>query len=150
MLPLAPKVLDIFDNAKFEQVACAGLQPKYNGSPDELIPTLNAIHFQHQNKVWYAATFLIQNGQFIDLLCHLSRITQDTIKNKAKELWDNQDSLTLRHTRGTEMYNSRLLAVFLINSKIFWHYYIAILTPSTVQTVLHCYLQCVLIYITTI
>jgi hypothetical protein len=35
-----PRTPDIFDNAKFEQIACVGLQPKYNGSQDELIPTL--------------------------------------------------------------------------------------------------------------
>jgi hypothetical protein len=45
-IPSAPKVPDIFDNAKFEQIACAGLQPKYDGSPNELIPTLNAIHIR--------------------------------------------------------------------------------------------------------
>lgn len=30
---VTPKAPDIFDNARFEQIACAGLQPKYNGSP---------------------------------------------------------------------------------------------------------------------
>ncbi len=64
----APKTTDIFDNAKFEQIACAGLQPKYNGSPDELIPTLKAIHIHHQNEVWYAATFIIQEGKSTDLV----------------------------------------------------------------------------------
>jgi hypothetical protein len=43
-----PKPPDIYDNARFEQIACAGLQPKYNGSPNELIPTLNTIHIQRK------------------------------------------------------------------------------------------------------
>jgi hypothetical protein len=30
----AIKVPDIYDNAKFEQIACSGLDPKYNGSPE--------------------------------------------------------------------------------------------------------------------
>jgi hypothetical protein len=38
-----PKV-DIYDNARFEQIACAGLTAKYDGSPEQLIPTLNLIH----------------------------------------------------------------------------------------------------------
>jgi hypothetical protein len=65
---LTPKTPDIFDNAKFEQIACAGLQPKCNGSLDELIPTINAIHIWHQNKVWYSATFMVQQGISFDLI----------------------------------------------------------------------------------
>lgn len=38
------------------------------------------------------------------------------IQKKAVELWDNQDALVTRHTRGTETYNSRLLALLLMNS----------------------------------
>jgi hypothetical protein len=96
-----PKHPDIFDNAKFEQIACAGLQPKYNGSPDELIPTLNAIHIQRQNEVWYSATFMIQQGETIDLIRNFSQVTQETVQSRAKELWDDPDSLTTRHTKGT-------------------------------------------------
>jgi hypothetical protein len=115
-VPVAPRVPDIFDNAKFEQISCAGLQPKYNGSPDELIPTLNAIHIRRQNEVWYSATFLVQQGASVDLIRNFSQITQDTVQAKAKELWDDPNSIITRHTRGTETYNSRLLALFLMNS----------------------------------
>jgi hypothetical protein len=115
-VPAAPKAPDIFDNARFEQIACTGLQPKYNGSPEELIPTLNAIHIRRQNEVWYAATFMVQDNESIDLVRHFSKVSQATIQNKAKELWDNPDSWSLRHTRGTPTYNSRLLALFLMNS----------------------------------
>jgi hypothetical protein len=58
----APKPPDMFDNAKFEQIACAGLKPPYNGSSSDLIPTLNAIHFRRQNEVWCSATILQQDG----------------------------------------------------------------------------------------
>jgi hypothetical protein len=30
---------DIYSNTRFKQVACAGLSPKHDGSPDNLIPT---------------------------------------------------------------------------------------------------------------
>jgi hypothetical protein len=56
-VPQTLKKPDIFDNAKYEQIACNGLQPKYDGSPDELIPTLNAMHIRRQNEAWYVATF---------------------------------------------------------------------------------------------
>jgi hypothetical protein len=112
----APKVPDIFDNAKYEQITCVGLQPKYNGSPDELIPTLNMIHIRRQNEVWYAATFLRQDDSNIDLVRQFSQIRQETVQSKAKDLWDSPTSMTSRHTRGTETYNSRLLALFLTNS----------------------------------
>jgi hypothetical protein len=115
-IPHVPKVPDIFDNAKYEQIACAGLQPKYNGSPDELIPTLNMIHIRRQNEVWYAATFLRQDDSNIDLVRQFSQIKHETVQSKAKELWDSPTSMSSRHTRGTETYNSRLLALFLTNS----------------------------------
>jgi hypothetical protein len=115
-VPAAPKVPDIFDNAKFEQIACNGLQPKYNGSPEELIPTSNVIHIRRQNEVWYAATFMMQDNESIDLVQHFSKVSQATIQDKAKELWDHPDSWSLRLTRGTPTYNSRLLALFLMNS----------------------------------
>jgi len=35
---------DIYDNASFDRITCAGLPQKYDGSPDNLIPTLNLIH----------------------------------------------------------------------------------------------------------
>jgi hypothetical protein len=115
-VPQAPKTPDIFDNARFEQIACAGLQPKYNGSPEELIPTLNMIHIRRQNEVWYAATFLPQDGDQVDLVRQFSQVRLETVKNNASLLWDSPNSLTQRHTRGSETYNSRLLALFFMNS----------------------------------
>jgi hypothetical protein len=39
-----------------------------------------------------------------------------TIQDKAKELLDDANSLTLRYTRGTATYILQLLALFLMNS----------------------------------
>jgi hypothetical protein len=68
-----PKPYDIFDNAKYEQIACLGLKPRYNGTPNDLIPTLNAIHIRRQNEAWYFATFLPQGSTVVDLVKKICR-----------------------------------------------------------------------------
>jgi hypothetical protein len=110
------KTPEIFDNAKFEQIACAGLDIKYDGSPERLIPTLNAIHIRRQNEVWFTATFMIQDGSKLDMVRNFSQLRQETVLNQAKHLWNIPNASTERHVRGSELYNSRLLAVFLMNS----------------------------------
>lgn len=112
----APKPPDMFDNAKFEQIACNGLKPAYNGSSSDLIPTLNAIHFRRQNEVWCSATMLQQDGKELDLIRHFLQAKHEVILEQAQVLWDPEDSMTQRHIRGTKTYNSRLFAVFLMNS----------------------------------
>jgi hypothetical protein len=116
MVPPMLKTPDIFDNAKFEQIACAGLDTRYDGSPERLIPTLNAIHIRRQNEVWFAATFMIQDGSKLDMVWNFSQLCQETVLNQAKHLWNTPNASTERHVRGSELYNSRLLAVFLMNS----------------------------------
>jgi hypothetical protein len=110
------KVPDVFDNVKYEQIACAGLKPHYDGSPQELMPTLNAIHIRRQNEAWYPATFILQDGKELDLIRHFSRVHVTTVLDQAKLLWDVPESMTQRHTHGTKTYNSRLFALFLTNS----------------------------------
>ena len=39
---------DIYDNACFEQIACAGLSQKYNGSSDQLSAHLSSITQDHK------------------------------------------------------------------------------------------------------
>ncbi len=68
----APKAPDIFNNAKFKQFACAGLQSKKDGGPGNLIPTLNTIHICCQNEVWLAATFIIQDGSKLNIVQNFS------------------------------------------------------------------------------
>ncbi len=111
-----PKEPDIYDNAKFEQIACAGLQPKYDGTADKLIPILNLIHIRRQNEVWYCATFLQQEGQSIDLVRQFSKVTSATVLQRAQDLWGAAGAATQHHTRGSATYNARLLGVFLMNS----------------------------------
>lgn len=74
------------------------------------------IHIRRQNEAWYTATFLFQDHQQIDLIRQFSQVRLETVQEKAKLLWDSQSSLIQRHTRGSETYNSRLLALFLMNS----------------------------------
>jgi hypothetical protein len=115
-IPPAIKVPDIYDNARFEQIACLGLDPKYDGSPDQLIPILNAIHIRRQNEVWFAATFMVQDRCKLDMVRNFSQLRQETVLNQAKSLWNKPNATIERHLRGTDLYNSRLLAVFLMNS----------------------------------
>ncbi len=49
---------DMFNNTKFEQIACTSLKPQYDSMADTLIPTLNPIHIRQQNEVWYLVIFL--------------------------------------------------------------------------------------------
>jgi hypothetical protein len=65
---ITPPKSDIYDNARFEQSACAGLSQKYDGTPDPLIPTLNLIYLCRQNEVWNEATFMSANGVIVDLV----------------------------------------------------------------------------------
>jgi hypothetical protein len=114
--PPVPTRPDIYDNARFEQIACAGLSQCYDMSPDQLIPTLNLIHLCRQNEVWYTATFLTAEGKVIDLVKDFPRITLESAKQQATQLWSMPNANILWHTRGTQLYNSRLFALFLFNS----------------------------------
>jgi hypothetical protein len=88
---------DIYDNARFEQIACAGLQQKYDGSPDQLIPTINLVHIRRQNEVWSSATYIMQDGKKIDMIQQFSQVLPQTVQDQAKLLWDDPDVDTNRH-----------------------------------------------------
>jgi hypothetical protein len=113
-----PKHLpDIYANARFEQIACAGLAIKFDGSAENLIPTLDLIHVRHINEVWNSATYIANSkGTTLDLIHHFSKIQLNTVKQQAKTLWDGADSEINGHTHGTATYNARLFGVFLLNS----------------------------------
>jgi len=115
-LPPPSRSSDMWENAKVEQIICAGLKPLYDGTPDNLIPTLNSIQIRRRNEVWYPATFMVQDGKSIDLIRQFSALTEATVLNKAKDLWDSPDASTQSHTRGTTTYNHRLFGMFLMNS----------------------------------
>jgi hypothetical protein len=107
---------DIYDNARFEQITCTGLPQKYDGSPDNLIPTLNLIHICRLNEVWGYATYFIRNGIRIDLIQHFSKISLQEVKEHVTMAWSAPDASLLRHKRGTALYNSRLFGLFFMNS----------------------------------
>lgn len=93
MLHSVPNQPDIFDNAKFEQTACVGLQLKYDGRPDSLIPTLNEIHIRRQNEVWYPATFIQQDGITLDIVRNISKLRLDTVLEQANPYGMHQTRL---------------------------------------------------------
>lgn len=107
---------DIYGNAQFEQIACAGLQQKYDGSSNQLIPTLNLVHIQWQNEVWSSATFILQDGKKIDMIQQFSQVLLQTVPDQAKLLWDEPDVDLNHHKGGTAAYTARLFGVFLLNS----------------------------------
>jgi uncharacterized protein YjaG (DUF416 family) len=39
---------------------------------------LNAIHIRHQNEVWFAATFMVQDGIKLDMVRNFSQLCQET------------------------------------------------------------------------
>jgi len=81
---LQPIPYDIFDNAKYEQIACLCLKPRYSGNPNDLIPTLNVIHIRHQNEAWYSATFLLQGNASIDLVQNFSQVEKSAVEARCK------------------------------------------------------------------
>jgi len=54
----AKSMLDICSNTHFEQIACAGLSVKFDGSSENLIPTSDLIHICCINEVWNSATYI--------------------------------------------------------------------------------------------
>jgi hypothetical protein len=115
-MPTVSRMPDMWENAKVEQIICAGLKPPYDGTADNLIPTLNLINIRRRNEVWYSATIIEQDGKYIDLITQFSQVKEATISQNSKLLWDNLDATVRSHTRGTATYNNRLLGVFLLNS----------------------------------
>lgn len=108
---------DIYSNARFEQIACAGLSMKFDGSAETLIPTLDLIHIRRINEVWNSATYITdEQGKLLDLIHHFSKVPLELIKQQAKILWDSTESEVQRHTRCTATYHARLFGVFLLNS----------------------------------
>lgn len=59
---------------------------------------------------------MVQDGSKLDMVRNFSQLHQETVLNQAKSLWNNPNATIERHLRGTDLYNSRLLAVFLMNA----------------------------------
>jgi hypothetical protein len=123
-----PRPSDMWENAKVEHIICAGLKTTYDGSPNNLLPTLNLIHVRGTNEVWYPATFALQETETIDLILNFSKVKETTVLNQAKRLWDASNASLQSHTRGTDTNNNRLFGVFLMNS----------ITPDLAATLHRC------------
>jgi hypothetical protein len=100
---------DMWDNAKVEQIICAGLKPVYDGSPDKLIQTMNLMHIRHKNEVWCPATYIMKGPTKIDMVLHFSQVDRETVLQQAKQIWDARDASMQCHIRGTTAYNHCLL-----------------------------------------
>lgn len=98
MPSVPPRPADMWENAKIEQIICAGLKPPYDGSPDLLIPTMNLINIRRRNEVWFPATFVIQDNKKVDLVTQFSQVKRDTVLNSAKTLWEEPNALLNSHT----------------------------------------------------
>jgi hypothetical protein len=91
---------DVYNNARFEQIACAGLTQKY----------------RWHNEVWEPATYFLHEGKTVDLIQHFTKVLLSTIQQHVATRWNSPDSRTQHHIRGMPFYNSRLFGLFLINS----------------------------------
>jgi hypothetical protein len=114
---LTPRIPDEFNNAKYEQIVCAGLKPRYNGATTELVPTLTLIHIHHQNEAWYPATLLPQaDGTMIELVQQFSKVKTTDVEARTKQIWESDTIAVDRLTRGTPAYYAKLFGGFLTNS----------------------------------
>ena len=107
---------DIFDNAKYEALACVGLKPRYDSSPKDLLPTLDLIDFRRKNEAWFPAMLVDQDGEQVDLITQFSKVKTTVVLIQAKQCWDAPTAMKDSHIRGYETYFARLLARFLQNS----------------------------------
>jgi hypothetical protein len=106
----------MWENAKIEKITCSSLSPLYDGSSDNLIPTLNHINVQQKNEVWYPATLIMQHNADTIIILQFSKLTTEIVTAQAKKLWDAPTASIQSHTHGSDMYNARLLGLFLMNS----------------------------------
>jgi len=68
------RVPDMWDNAKVEQIICAGLKQVYDGSQEKLLPTLNLIQIRRKNEVWCPASYMLQDLKTVDVVQQFSQV----------------------------------------------------------------------------
>ncbi len=100
---------------QYEQIACMGLKPHYNGSAVELILMLNLICIWWQNKTWYPATLLLPQevGTEIEIAWQFSKVSTKDVEKRVKHIWENKTIAVERHTRGTAAYYAWIFGVFI-------------------------------------
>lgn len=77
---------------------------------------MNVIHIRHQNEVLHVATLLLEDNQSIIWFIISLKFVQKWSSRKQKIYGLIKKTLVLLRSRGTETYNSRILALFLMNS----------------------------------
>lgn len=73
--PALQQPVDAVDSVKYDQIACNGLKPKYNGAPSKLIFSLKLIHIRCQKETGCPATCItLANTTEVDLVCQFCQV----------------------------------------------------------------------------
>lgn len=105
-----------YSNAKYEEISCRAIKPSYDGSEEHLIPFLTRLDLRRQNEGWAPATYITINDTQYDLTCHFACVDETDITTIAKTRWTSTSIDHDKHTVGHITYQSRLLAMVILNS----------------------------------
>jgi hypothetical protein len=105
-----------YTNATFEEIACRAIKPAYDGSEDQLVPFLTRLDIRRQNEGWSSATFVTISDKIYDLTSNFASISEPDITAQAEARWNSPTINDDKHTIDHPTYNSRLLAIVIINS----------------------------------
>jgi hypothetical protein len=102
--------------AKFEEIACRAIKPVYDSSKDQLISFLSRSDIQCQNKGWPSATFITILDETYHLTSNFASVSESDIMTQAEAHWNSPTANEDKHTVDHATYNSRLLAIVIMNS----------------------------------
>ncbi len=105
-----------YTNAKFEEIASRANKPTYDGSEDQLVPFLSRVDFHRQNEGWSSAPYIRISDTTCDLTSNYASVTESDITSIVEAHWNSPTVNINKHTVDHETYNSRLLAMVIMNS----------------------------------
>lgn len=105
-----------YTNAKFEEIASRAIKPTYDGSEDQLIPFLSRVDIRRQNEGWSSATYVQISDMTYDLTSNFASVSESDITRIVEARWTSPTVNVDKHTVDHETYNSRLLAMVIMNS----------------------------------
>jgi hypothetical protein len=105
---------EYYNNAKYEDIISKPIKLLYDGSSEQLIPFLNRLDIQRQDKGWYPITFLSIHGTRYDLIRHFATIDESVLLQEAKVRWTSSHVSTDKHTIVHPTFNARVLARLLM------------------------------------
>lgn len=105
-----------YNNAKYEDIIYKPLRPTFDGSPNGLILFLNWLDIRRQDEGWYPITFIPVENEKLDILCHFTLISEDTITTNATACGTSPMVTVDKHNIDHPTYNSRVLAKLLLAS----------------------------------